>query len=191
MFGQPRVNVTQLPVPTVFGGPTVIMVKKRKLSGLGSTELSLAYNALLALRASFQYEFVDEQVEGVGSADRLEEQLDGLLSLMGDRLGRSKVCISVEQNYFPFHLLPCADIQLFECDQGYLARPPACQAGSSYLPQARSYEARGDDQSSWAGSHLVIRQLSTSFELVGNTSPTNGVYEATYVVKISLNLLPS
>ena len=75
------------------------MAKKRKLSGLNDTELSLAYDALTKLRASFQYEFVDEQVEDAESVnvDRLEEQLDGLLSLMKSRLEGPKVCIPVSR----------------------------------------------------------------------------------------------
>ena len=62
------------------------MVKKRKLSGINSIELSHAYDALTKFRASFQYEFVDEQAEGAESAkvDRLEEQLDGPYSVPQD-----------------------------------------------------------------------------------------------------------
>ncbi len=64
------------------------MSKKRKISALSSAKLLSAYDSLIELRKKFQYEVVDEQAEDVESAnaDRFEEQLDKLLSLMEPRL---------------------------------------------------------------------------------------------------------
>ena len=67
------------------------MVKKRKLLGLSSLELRLAYSSLLKLKNTFLYE--ESDVTNLDEVLRkgFEQQIERTLSLMKSRLERPQV----------------------------------------------------------------------------------------------------
>ncbi|PBL04137.1 hypothetical protein ARMGADRAFT_1158053 [Armillaria gallica] len=144
------------------------MGKKRKLSGFSGAKLLSAYDSLIELRKKFQYEVVDEQAEDVESAkaDRFEEQLDKLLSLMEPKL----------QTRFPHsHLLQSSSFSnvTLEILEGYLCIKQAAnlRLKSDHLARAEKTTDLGKDQL-WSSNNLH-RHLNGLEMLVPQTSEAN------------------
>jgi hypothetical protein len=69
------------------------MTKKRKLSGLSSLELQMAFNSLYKLKQCFIYEDISEEETALNKppVPDLEEEIDKMLFLLGSRLDGPRV----------------------------------------------------------------------------------------------------